>query len=195
METIPALPGAYALQFSLPLAEELAIGRFGVVHLPAGEYIYLGSARGPGGLRVRLGRHLGPPPSNRRWHIDGLHAIAQASAYCYILDRDDESNSDPGAPPRAIECLWSQALTALPGATVPMRGFGASDCRQGCRAHLVAFPPAPQAPTPFMTAPNIRALLASAADIPLEDLVCSGRRNPPDNLPPHPTHLRYNGTS
>lgn len=177
METIPALPGAYALQFSLLHSVELEIGRFGELCLPAGEYIYLGSARGPGGLRARLGRHLGPPPATRRWHIDDLHAVAQASAYCYLFDRSASASSGKSAPLRAIECLWSQALAALPGATTPVRGFGASDCRQGCRAHLVAFPPS-RASRPYLTAPGISELLLQAAAATREDLVCADRQNP-----------------
>ena len=34
-----------------------------------------------------------------------------------------------------------QALAALPNACVPIPHFGASDCRMGCPAHLIAVPP------------------------------------------------------
>jgi Uri superfamily endonuclease len=40
----------------------------------------------------------------------------------------------------SLECVWSQALAALPGATIPVRGLGSSDCRSGCGAHLVQLP-------------------------------------------------------
>jgi len=38
-----------------------------------------------------------------------------------------------------LECHWSQALAKAPGAEIPRAGFGASDCRSGCAAHLVLF--------------------------------------------------------
>jgi hypothetical protein len=37
------------------------------------------------------------------------------------------------------ECLWSQILTKKSGAFIPRAGFGASDCRNGCPAHLIGF--------------------------------------------------------
>jgi Uri superfamily endonuclease len=40
-----------------------------------------------------------------------------------------------------LECAWSRALAALPGAMMPVRGLGASDCRSGCAAHLIGLPP------------------------------------------------------
>jgi hypothetical protein len=39
-----------------------------------------------------------------------------------------------------LECAWSQALARLPGTRIPAPGFGSSDCRCACPAHLVAFP-------------------------------------------------------
>jgi len=35
------------------------------------------------------------------------------------------------------ECRWASVLRTLPGASMPMRGFGASDC--GCESHLYFF--------------------------------------------------------
>ncbi len=177
METIPALPGAYALQLTLPRAKELKVGRLGEVHLPAGEYIYMGSACGSGGLRARLGRHLAPAPPNCHWHIDYLHSIAQASAYCYLLYPGNQASVGEASISPAVECLWSQALAALPGASVPVHGFGTSDCRRGCRAHLVAFPPAAQAPIPLLATPGLRDLIAQSACINPDALVCVYGRN------------------
>ena len=92
--------------------------------------MYFGSARGPGGLQARLGRHLrgeGKP----HWHIDILRSVADVRGYCYVTDQKSNSLSIP------FECLWSQAFATIPGATVPLEGFGASDCRAGCPAHLI----------------------------------------------------------
>ena len=94
------------------------------VSLPAGDYVYVGSACGPGGLRARLGRHLSGA-GRPHWHIDALrgHARIVGAYYCVSALR--------------LECRWVQALLALPGVTAPAPGFGASDCRSGCLAHLV----------------------------------------------------------
>jgi Uri superfamily endonuclease len=120
------------LLIPLPRPHRLTIGRLGVVAFPTGDYLYLGSACGPGGLRARLGRHLSA--SRRpRWHIDGLLAVARPAGLYYLAHPPfDEQTIKP-------ECSWSQAMTSLPGACIPASGFGSSDCRSGCRAHLVAF--------------------------------------------------------
>ncbi|HEX9029228.1 MAG TPA: DUF123 domain-containing protein, partial [Anaerolineales bacterium] len=55
---LPAAPGSYVLYLRLSQRLELGVGRLGRLSFPAGEYLYLGSAGGPGGLRARLGRHI-----------------------------------------------------------------------------------------------------------------------------------------
>ena len=39
-----------------------------------------------------------------------------------------------------LECVWVKRLIALDGTSVPAPGFGSSDCRNGCPAHLVQLP-------------------------------------------------------
>ena len=124
---LPAPPGSYVLPLHLSRPRTITAGRLGEVRLPAGEYFYAGSALGPGGLRARVGRHLrgdGRP----HWHIDRLRTITEIRGVYYALS--DESQ----------ECLWSQALAALPHARIPVPGFGSSDCQSICRSHLIAFP-------------------------------------------------------
>ena len=127
METLPSVSGTYALALRLADPLDLTIARRRVL-LPPGLYIYVGSAQGPGGLRARLGRHLrgdGRP----RWHIDALRAVAEVVGWHVAVS------------PLRLECAWAQSLAHLPGAAIPVPGFGASDCRHGCPAHLVALPP------------------------------------------------------
>ena len=128
----PSLPGTYALILTLAAPAQLTIGKLGVFDLPAGEYVYMGSARGPGGLRARLRHHL-RPAQRPHWHIDYLRTRAVVSGGVYVVQEEVSAESMP------LECAWSQALLALPGASVPVAGFGASDCRCGCEAHLVNF--------------------------------------------------------
>jgi Uri superfamily endonuclease len=120
--------GSYILVLEVKQARTLTVGRLGKVKLPTGVYAYAGSAFGSGGLRARLGRHL-RGDGTRHWHIDYVRAVAEVCACFYTV-------SD-----RRLECTWSQALAALPGALVPAPGLGASDCRSGCSAHLIAFLP------------------------------------------------------
>ena len=130
--TLPVSTGSYALQLHLSRAYPIQVGKFARAIFPAGEYIYLGSALGPGGLRARLARHLrasGKP----HWHIDYLRSVSDVYTLGYVL-ADVEAGNQP------LECTWSQALVKLPGAFIPLVGFGAGDCRSGCQAHLVGFP-------------------------------------------------------
>lgn len=118
---------------ALRLAEprDVEVGRLGEVVFPAGWYLYVGSALGPGGLQARLGRHKCRLAAGKRahWHIDFLreHA-AWVGAWARASDL-------------RLECIWAAVLRRLPGAEVVIPGFGASDC--GCPAHLVRVPALP----------------------------------------------------
>jgi Uri superfamily endonuclease len=127
IENIPALPGSYALHLLLTDPAQIQVGRLGRIDFWAGDYLYLGSAWGPGGLRARLAHHL-RPASKPHWHIDWLRQTARLADAWYSTRAE------------RLECTWSQALLALPGAAPGAPGFGASDCRSGCVAHLVRLP-------------------------------------------------------
>lgn len=116
--------GAYALTIDLPGPLALEIPRFRGACLPAGRYVYCGSAYGPGGLAARIARHR-RPEKPRRWHIDHLTAAGRIGAVVSV--------------PGGCECALVARLLALPGTTVPLTGFGNSDCR-ACPAHLAAVP-------------------------------------------------------
>jgi len=151
---IPSAPGAYLVEFQLASDRRLTIGKLGTADFPAGAYLYQGSARGPGGLRARLLRHLGAEIAHPHWHIDHLHLVARPAACGWLADW-------PGAkPPAALECLWSQALAALPGVGLPLCGFGASDCRRGCKAHLVHFQRPPYDQT-ILSLESVQAALST----------------------------------
>ena len=125
MEMLPAKPGTYALALRLGETQSIRVRGVDRVFAP-GVYIYVGSAAGPGGIRARLGRHIrgdGKP----RWHVDLFRVVTNVMDWNFIQDV-------------SLECHWAQTLANLPGAFIPMPGFGASDCRQGCPAHLVGFP-------------------------------------------------------
>lgn len=153
MNDLPSLPGSYALHLRLDRPYQARVGRLGEALFPPGEYIYLGSAHGPGGLAARLGRHLRQSHACR-WHIDYLQPAAIPIAYAYQLEIHlpptfpavTRTTTKPDRPAcftgsrQPLECLWSQSLAAQADAFIPLKFFGAGDCRCGCPAHLVAFP-------------------------------------------------------
>ena len=117
----PDAPGAYALILRLAGETRLDITSLRRPVLPAGLYLYAGSARGSGGIRARVGRHLKQPKA-AVWHIDRLTEAAQVEAVI--------------AFPGGRECAVAEFAIAH-GAGVPIPRFGASDCRR-CVAHLLA---------------------------------------------------------
>jgi Uri superfamily endonuclease len=112
--------GAYRLTIRLDRRLRLRVGALGVVVLPAGSYVYCGSARR--NLPARVARHL-RRRKPRRWHIDYL--LAHAAARVYQVH----------AWPRASECSLVRRAVRSGGRAV-VAGFGSSDCRR-CPAHLI----------------------------------------------------------
>lgn len=117
-------PGTYALVLSVREDGVVRIGRLGTLPLHHGFYVYVGSALGRGGVRARLAHHL-RMSSSPHWHIDYLrpHATLEEVWYCH-----------DGA---TWEHQWARCLGTQPGASIPLAGFGASDC--GCDSHLCFF--------------------------------------------------------
>ncbi len=113
--------GVYQLHIRVPCAVELVIGGLGRCHFRAGLYVYTG--RAARGLRLRVRRHL-RSDKQLRWHIDYLLAGAGCRVTRIVL-----ASSDP-----EDECPVNQALAP---AGMAVAGFGASDCRSRCGAHLV----------------------------------------------------------
>ncbi len=113
--------GVYVMEVRLPRPTNICVGALGVFDFPPGLYLYVGSARRA--LASRLARHM-RRTKVMHWHIDYLTVHA---AITRILVAE-------WAPGR--ECRVARALSALEGVTVPVPGFGASDCT--CRAHLFA---------------------------------------------------------
>ena len=94
------------------------------MQLQRGYYVYLGSALGPGGLRARIAHHQ-KPSTRPHWHIDYLRAHTRLHfvwlSYGGIRHEHE----------------WARALQKMKDATIPFRGFGASDC--SCPSHLYFF--------------------------------------------------------
>jgi len=133
---LPPSPGVYALHLTLAHQKQLQVGYLGEKLFPSGEYIYLGSAQCPGGLRARLRRHLSNNKSKRlHWHIDYLRQVSIIHGIHFVLWQNKESLMIP------LECAWSQMLINSPQASVPVKHFGSSDCKSGCPAHYSSISP------------------------------------------------------
>jgi Uri superfamily endonuclease len=126
---LPSAGGSYALLLHLASPTLLKVGYIGLTPLLPGDYIYTGSARGPGGLAARIGRHLRPPEMRRpRWHIDHLTALTPPVALVACVHGGDER----------YECRWAALLGRQPGVSRPIPRFGSSDC--ACPSHLIRWP-------------------------------------------------------
>jgi Uri superfamily endonuclease len=114
--------GTYALILRAPEPARIRVGSLGPMEVLPGPHVYVGSAFGPGGLAARVGRHV-RGDGRVRWHVDHLRAVAEVEGAWITTD------------PVRREHLWAEVFRAWPGATVPLAGFGASDC--SCETHLV----------------------------------------------------------
>jgi Uri superfamily endonuclease len=116
--------GSYILILYLKQKAVIQVGKLGKFAFPKGFYAYIGSALGPGGLRVRLRHHL-LQSSKQHWHIDYLRPFAPIKEV-WVCQGEER-----------YEHKWALALQNMDGASIPVSGFGSSDCN--CPTHLFAF--------------------------------------------------------
>ena len=118
-DELPATGGAYVLWIDLAEATPLP-PRFKDTLAP-GQFLYVGSAYGPGGIRARCKRHLAGQKS-LHWHIDWLTSVAQD---LWVLPL-----------PGQLECDLLSHLVSQGTYDTPVPGFGSSDCKT-CASHLL----------------------------------------------------------
>ena len=114
--------GTYILAIKLAKAADITVGKLGRFTFPAGRYLYFGSAMN--GLRSRISRHL-RSDKKMHWHIDYLLEKAAIIDIWYVESEE------------RLECYLCQEAMGFPGANVPVKGFGSSDCK--CESHLIYF--------------------------------------------------------
>ena len=124
MTPLPRTPGTYIFIGRLTTLGEFTVGRLGRIAFPAGDYAYVGSALGPGGIAARVGHHL-LVSCRPRWHLDFLRPHLIPVAVWFTTEK------------YSLEHEWAAALQGIRGASIPCRGFGSSDCR--CPSHLIQF--------------------------------------------------------
>lgn len=114
-------PGTYVLILRCSTNRVIQIGRLGNLGLEPGFYSYVGSAFGSGGIRARVARHW-RGPGHAHWHIDYLRPHTDPFEVWYCPDV------------RHREHQWASTIASENGASIPIVGFGSSDCR--CKSHL-----------------------------------------------------------
>ena len=102
------------IEVSRPL--RCVLGRLGEFDFPIGRYMYTGSAKR--NLEPRIARHMRLEKA-LRWHIDYLLTAPGVRIAEVIRSRRNE-------------CALNRAVRGR----VWVVGFGASDCRADCGAHL-----------------------------------------------------------
>lgn len=122
LQSLPVKRGAYALVIDLARPLVLEIPRFAGSVLPAGRFVYCGSACGSGGISARVIRHC-RTDKKLRWHVDHLTRSGTVVDVLPVIGGG--------------ECALLAAVVATPGALIPLRRFGSMDCAV-CPAHLVA---------------------------------------------------------
>jgi Uri superfamily endonuclease len=92
-----------------------------------GFYTYTGSAlgKGPTSLKHRISRHS-KKEKGKFWHIDYLLADKNVFVKTVIVTETNEN----------LECKTNQYIKTI-GGKVTVKGFGASDCRENCKSHLL----------------------------------------------------------
>lgn len=115
--------GVYTLIINLSKRINLQVGCLGSLEFEKGFYAYTGSALGPGGLMGRIQRHL-KKGKKCFWHIDYLLESNYSSIKLVIYARSN----------KRYECKIIKEITNTN--VKPIKGFGASDCKEGCKSHL-----------------------------------------------------------
>jgi Uri superfamily endonuclease len=120
--------GSYQLFINVNRKINISVGALGKCIIPKGKYVYTGSAMK--NLRQRVERHIRRNTDKEKkkthWHIDYL-----------ITDNNvviDKIKMYPSY--KKEECKRNQDLLRQKNTSIPIPGFGSSDCRN-CISHLV----------------------------------------------------------
>jgi Uri superfamily endonuclease len=116
--------GLYVFLMRLTEPRSIQVGALGLFDFPEGWYLYTGSAKR--NLAKRVERHWSLK-QKLRWHIDHLATAPGSEPVGAIVVPDSAGIS---------ECFLNREIERGFGGQVPAPGFGASDCKAGCPAHL-----------------------------------------------------------
>jgi len=116
--------GTYILIMKAEKTTSIMIGKLGMLNIQPGFYTYVGSAFGSGGLKARINHHM-KIARRPHWHIDYLRK--EIDLIKIVFDDSGER----------LEYCWAITLEKMPVATIPLVGFGSSDC--AAVSHLFYF--------------------------------------------------------
>ena len=122
--------GSYHIIIKLEEDTRISIGALGDILFRQGYYVYTGSAMK--NLQQRTERHLNKT-KKLKWHID--HFLNNENVRILDIIKNKSLIKE--------ECDRNQNIMGLPGAEIPVVGFGSSDCRE-CPSHLVYFKTKPE---------------------------------------------------
>ena len=117
MIDLPSDPGYYVLVIRVKRGLTITTKGGKRFNLKPGIYAYIGSARGPGGIRARILRHL-RKDKRKHWHIDYLTTnpwVEVVAALSFTWEEKD------------LESILSNRLSKI---YVPVKAFGSSDKRR-----------------------------------------------------------------
>ena len=114
--------GSYILFLYVKEDTRIRVGALGYVRFKRGLYLYVGSALSS--VEKRIERHR-RRVKRRRWHIDHLTSSRKVEVVGALIIEGEER----------MECRLSQIVSRIEGCSVPVAGFGYSDCRE-CPYHL-----------------------------------------------------------
>jgi Uri superfamily endonuclease len=98
--------------------EDITVGKLGSFSFQKGIYVYVGSAKR--NLQSRIERHK-KTEKKLRWHFDYLRPFVE------IVEINTYSGEEG-------ECELFHRLMKEANGSIPVRGFGSSDCK--CSSHL-----------------------------------------------------------
>lgn len=107
----------YAISLTLPQNETITIGALGTFTFEKGDYVYIGSAKK--NIVSRVERHA-KMDKTKRWHLDYFRPYCEVTAIQSFPEGDGECALAAGFAEKG---------------TIPVKKFGASDCR--CGGHLI----------------------------------------------------------
>ncbi|WP_218042169.1 GIY-YIG nuclease family protein [Infirmifilum lucidum] len=117
--------GIYAMLIEIKFPLRFEFRKREVVLAP-GLYVYVGSAKGAGGIRARVARHR-RKDKKVRWHVD----LVTVSPHARVSGAVCAKTAEP-------ECILVPLLEEA-GFSHVIKGFGASDCKRGCASHFLRY--------------------------------------------------------
>ena len=115
--------GVYQLRIIVVKICSISIGKLGTFTFPAGQYVYTGRAKK--NLRQRIDRHK-KTDKKCFWHIDYL--LTEKNVQIQDISVISQNSGH--------ECSENKKLL-MGNALIVVAGFGASDCKNNCGAHLL----------------------------------------------------------